>query len=129
MSISQKAKASLNQIPTTPPINLLKENQLGFLEQVRLLHRNRPDIKAVDFHKQEMGPQCYTFKGSDYRYYVWERFFYNDKNNNKYIGWRVFVNNKKGISFEVTLNCDDEDISLCWIDYLGAINMAGKLKP
>lgn len=124
-----KTKVSLNQNPTTPPVNLLKEKQLEFMDQVRLLHRNRPEGKAVDFHKSHLGKQHYIFKGSDCTYYVWERSLYSAENNNKHVGWRVFVNNKKGISFEVTLNCDEKDINLCWTDYLCSINMFGKLKP
>lgn len=116
-------KASLmnKSVITVSPINILNNNDdiLEWSKKELLLHRSLPR-PLVSFHKERLGPQHYCLRGSEYQFWVWESGF-NDERN--LTGYRVYVNNKKGVCFEVTQNCDKKDISLCFADYLSALDL------
>lgn len=105
---------------TSPSINFFTNNKdiMWWQKKMLSLFRSLPR-PLVNFHKQRLGKQHYCFT-SEFRHWVWERSF---KEDGQTIGWRVFVNNKKGVGFEVTENCNKEHISLLFADYLSALDV------
>ena len=67
----------------------------------------RQGWKCEEFHQQKLGPRTKTFT-SEFRFSVWE-----DKEHN----WVVYVNNRKGVSFEVPVGLSKEDAQAAWNHY------------
>ena len=106
---------------TQPPINILTNNEdiIWWQKKYLNLHRSLPR-PLVRFHKEQLGKQHYCHKGSEYRFWVWERDFVD---HGKRMGWRVYVNNKKGVCFEITSGCDVDNLKLLIEDYLSALDI------
>lgn len=63
--------------------------------------------KCEEFHEQKLGSHSRTFTG-EFRFKVWESEDY---------GWVVYVNNQKGVSFEVLSDMDKVGARAAWDDY------------
>lgn len=62
--------------------------------------------KCVEFHEQKLGKKTSTFTSSEFRFSVWT----TDK-------WTVYVNNNKGVCFEVPVGSDAIAAITAWEDY------------
>ena len=71
-----------------------------------LVHHGRGEPR-ITRHKRLLGKQSYTWTG-EYRYYVWEV-------PNL---WRVFVNERQGVGFEVAARLTKEQAQAALDDYL-----------
>lgn len=80
-----------------------------------LVPRKTPPVKWM---KGKLGKQKYTWIGSC-RYWIWEGS--NDS-------WRVFVNNTKGICFEVNHKLNPSKAKLAWKDFIGKIGLHGEMR-
>ena len=69
---------------------------------------------SVTDHKRVFGKQIYCFNGSGFRFWVWDSFYF----------WRVLVNNKVGVIFEVRYDISEEETLRCWNEYTS--HMSGK---
>lgn len=68
-------------------------------------------IKTVYFYKAIFGQQDYTWVG-EYRFWIWER-----------NGWRVYVSNIQGVSFEVQADLNKEQTRAAWDDFRARIGL------
>jgi hypothetical protein len=90
---------------STPVENITfsKEKREQFLRES--MEINRVCRPPVEYHKQKLGKQHYTWIG-EYRFWVWEG-----------QDWRVFCSNKKGICFEVRIGLSKAKIQKAWDEY------------
>ena len=66
---------------------------------------------TVGFYKAVLGKQNYTWVG-EYRFWIWER-----------NGWRVYVSNIQGVSFEVQADFTKEQTKAAWDDFRARIGL------
>lgn len=66
-------------------------------------------LRPVEYAKRTLGRQDYTWVGSEFRFWVWER----DK-------WRLFVNNRYGITLEVDAGLTKNQALDVWKFFLKA---------
>lgn len=95
---------------TTPIQNIIQRNLQAtdqFLAEF-LAHCGANDGKAVERHRRVLGKQVRTFTGSR-RYHVWE---------NSLEGWRVYVHDVGGVSFEVEGRFSPRGAMMAWHHYL-----------
>ncbi len=93
---------------TTPIENILGYdhpwvNQAMILTSIMMQN----NWKCVEFHKTKLGKQTKIFTGSEFRFYVWSK-----KN------WTVYVNNEKGICFEVPAASSKQEATDAWNSYI-----------
>lgn len=96
--------------PTTPISNIVQfepELHKQFVMQF-LAHCFHNHGKAVQRHKTVLGRQNRTFVGYK-RYWVWEC---------PEEGWCIYVNNVKGVGFEVLPNMTPAEAMKAWAAYL-----------
>ena len=93
---------------TTPIDNIIQEDA-GLVDRYlqEFLEFSRKVKPKVAHHKAKMGPQSYTFVGSEFRFWVWDRPTY-----------RVFVSDKKGVCFEVPPEFTAQEAFAAWKLYL-----------
>lgn len=70
------------------------------------------DMKPVEFHKNRLGKQKLCYFNGEFRFWVWEG-----------ENWRVFVNNHKGICFDVREGISPEDAYVALLDYSSRMNI------
>lgn len=100
---------------STPIINYVfswtdkeADNLKEELMAMHFMPRRKP---PVEWMKSKLGKQSYTWVG-EYRYWVWEQNF-----------WRVYVNNEKGICFEVKYELTKEQVQDQWSDFKQKIKL------
>jgi hypothetical protein len=102
------------EVSTTPISNIICVDpeawQRQVIEYTRLMGARTAD-KPVQWHKDVLGPQdrCFT---SMRRYWVWSG-----------EGWRVLVNNKAGVAFEVVPTLTPDEAMAAWDDYKSKMEM------
>ena len=62
---------------------------------------------SVADHKRVFGKQSRCWTGSEFRFWIWDTFYY----------WRVLVSDKKGVCFEVRDSLSEEEVLRCWTEY------------
>lgn len=82
--------------------------------QIARLHVASTRKGSVNFHKERLGEQDYTWVG-EFRFWVWET-----------PDWRVYANNHKGTCFEVREDLTDEEAFAAWDDYLQRVDVLNK---
>jgi hypothetical protein len=95
----------------TTPISNIVQFEPKLHEQFALqfvLHCSHNHGKAVQRHKAVLGRQNRTFTGYK-RYWVWEC---------PQEGWCVYVNNRKGVGFEVYPSLTPQEAMKAWAAYL-----------
>lgn len=108
---------------STPITNILQKDRVLWEQYVRefmLYGMWRQDLGTtpVAFHKEKMGRQFYCFTGN-YRYWVWEYSKRRGPADHLYTEkvWRVYVNNHRGVGFEVNPKYTPEQAMAAWQDY------------
>lgn len=92
---------------TTPPTNLGRGADPEMFDAllVALLGRHQKidervqqaGLSLIKYHQGKLGKQDYCWTG-EFRFWIWDR-----------IGYRLFISNLKGISFEVPLDASVQD--------------------
>lgn len=105
--------AYLLKYSTTPLVNIFfinPEEINSYWEDERKLRNKirKSKLNLTAFHKKALGKPMGTFT-SEYRYAVWE--------GGDTATWRVFVNDKKGIGFEVPEDYDLKMALQAWTNY------------
>lgn len=98
---------------STPIINYVMNTDWSDEEQevfhhemmVMLSFHHHVKMKAVDWMKSKLGRQGYTLNG-EYRLWIWEQ-----------EGWRVYVSNIQGISFEIREGLTKAQVKEQWDDF------------
>lgn len=95
---------------TTPLGNILGwDDDLTWMDEAMELTSIQMQLgwKCEEFHTQKLGRHNRTFT-SEFRFKIWE-----DEDNH----WTVFVNNKKGVSFEVPVDLSKDQARAAWNHY------------
>jgi hypothetical protein len=97
---------------TPPQCTTPRHGQIYLRESIDLYAKLRETGKTlVAVHKERFGRQSYTFTGSEFRFWVWER-----------DGYRVYVSNHKGICLEVPPETTPDEAIQLWHRYRDAIS-------
>jgi len=92
---------------TTPIENIVGYTDTLLLQALEIAHLQLLyKLNCVQLHTQKLGKRTGTFTGSEFRFNVWT----TDK-------WTVYVNNKKGVCFEVPEGTDAPTALAAWEDY------------
>ena len=120
--IEMNAREKMDADPSDPVLNfvskLMRKNDPradSIRNQMYVVHElpMYAKIAPVEFHKQRLGKQAYTWNGSC-RYWVWEG-----------PGWRAYVNNHKGTCVELMYeNRTDDQRYAAWLDYTSRIGVS-----
>jgi hypothetical protein len=98
---------AIENLFTPPQCKSLWHGQTYLRESINLYAKLREAGKTlVAIHKERFGRQSYTFTGSEFRFWVWER-----------DGYRVYVNNRKGICLEVQPETTPDEALRLWHRY------------
>lgn len=100
----------MSELPYTPILNVIQFDRELWEQftQEFLLHCGGNGGRAVERHANVLGRPGATFTGFK-RYMVWE---------NSLEGWRVYVNNVKGVCFEVEERLSPKGALMAWHNYL-----------
>lgn len=103
---------------STPLVNFdLKDEELELISNQTILLMKAPrssQMKPVEWVKSKIGKQSYTWQGSEFRFWVWENCDY-----------RLFVNNAKGICFEIRADASSKEALNIWNDFIKIIENSG----
>jgi len=87
-------QSRIDMIDTSPLVNFYNEALFANFQKEMMAFMRAPhdaELSCVDWVKSKLGRQDYTkVTGHEYRYWIWEREH-----------WRLFVNNTRGMCFEV----------------------------
>jgi hypothetical protein len=105
-----------NRWNSTPISNIFQFDKISYEEFIKSYSALESSIEGdiVKYMKNMLGKQDYTFT-SEVRSYVWESKDIPEL-------WRIFVSNKRGLSFEVKYGADINTANLAWTDFISLLD-------